>query len=161
MSRIRRSIARSQERSGCQGYSSSSGTGHSGGTGSSGAHVAVSGRRRHLQPQAIERARRAADRAGRDVCVACPGMQAAVAEQRLDDADVGAVLEQMSGEAVPQRMHGHALVESGGDTRRPAGGMQDGWMPRSGPPPGDCRGRMLICARSPRGRCSALWTGAP
>ena len=68
-----------------------------------GAHAAVSGRWRHLQPQTVERARRAADRVGGDVGVARRGVQAAVAEQGLDDADVGAVLKQMGGEAVPQR----------------------------------------------------------
>lgn len=49
-----------------------------------GAHVAASGRWRHLQSQAIGRARRAADRAGRDGGVTGRGVQAAMAEQRLD-----------------------------------------------------------------------------
>ena len=47
-----------------------------------------------------------------------------MAEQHLDDADVGAVLQQMGGEAVPQRVDRHALVEPGGGARRAAGRMQ-------------------------------------
>ena len=34
-----------------------------------------------------------------------------MAEQHLDDADVGAALQQMGGEAVPQRVHRHPLVK--------------------------------------------------
>jgi hypothetical protein len=34
-----------------------------------------------------------------------------VTEQHLDDADVDAAFQQMGGEAVPQHMHAHSLVE--------------------------------------------------
>jgi len=51
-------------------------------------------------------------------------LQVAVAEQRLDDADVGAVLQQMRGEAVPQRVHGDPFVELCRGAGGTAGRMQ-------------------------------------
>jgi hypothetical protein len=36
-----------------------------------------------------------------------------VSEQRLNDSDVGAALEEMGREAVAQRMQGHALLDPG------------------------------------------------
>ena len=56
------------------------------------AHRRGLGRRRHLQAQPVERAGRAADGVGRNLRVARRGVQAAVAEQRLNDADVSAAL---------------------------------------------------------------------
>ena len=47
-----------------------------------------------------------------------------MAEQHLDDADIGAVLEQMRGEAVPERVDRHPLVDAGGGPRRAAGRIQ-------------------------------------
>ena len=41
-----------------------------------------------------------------------PWSQVAVAEQRLDGADVGAGLQQVGGEAVAQRVRGDRLAES-------------------------------------------------
>ena len=34
-------------------------------------------------------------------------------EQSLDDADIGALLQKMGGEAVPQRLHGDGLADPG------------------------------------------------
>ena len=42
-------------------------------------------------------------------------------QQHLDDADVGLAFEQVGGEAVPERVHRHALVEPGGGR----GGVDD------------------------------------
>ncbi len=56
--------------------------------------------------------------------VARRGGQAAVAEQRLDDAEVGTALQQVGGEAMPQCMHRDALAEAGRGACRTAGGMQ-------------------------------------
>jgi hypothetical protein len=47
-----------------------------------------------------------------------------VAEQELDDADIGLVLEQMSGKGMPQRMDGDVLGKTRRRNRRTAGGMQ-------------------------------------
>ena len=41
-----------------------------------------------------------------------------MAEQDLDGPQVGAVLQQVGGEAVPQRMHGDVLVQPRGAARR-------------------------------------------
>src|SRR3954451_13682234 len=49
------------------------------------------------------------------------GVEAAVAEQDLDGPQVGAVLQQVSGEAVPKRMYGDVLVQPRGEARRLAG----------------------------------------
>ena len=70
-----------------------------------GRHDGSSGRLSHLQLEPVERALRAADRGGRDPGVTRRGRQVVVAEQHLDGTDVGAGFEQMSGEAVPQRVH--------------------------------------------------------
>jgi len=74
-------------------------------------HRCGSGRRRHLKAQPVERARRATDGAGRDLGVAGRSIHVAVAEQRLDDADIGAALQQVGGEAMTQRVHGDTLAQ--------------------------------------------------
>ena len=50
----------------------------------------------------------------RDVGVDGGGLEVAVSEQHLDRPDVGAGLEQVGGEAVPQGMDGDVLVQAGG-----------------------------------------------
>lgn len=55
-------------------------------------HRRCSDRRRHLEPQAIERTRCAPDGAGGNLRVARRRIQAGVPEQRLDDPDIGAAL---------------------------------------------------------------------
>ena len=83
-----------------------------------------------LKAQPVERAQRAADGAGRHLRVARCRIEAAVAEQRLDDADVSAALQQMGGEAMRQCMHGDALAETRRGACRAAGGMQHGCVDR-------------------------------
>ena len=48
----------------------------------------------------------------------------AMAKQRLDDADVGSTLQQVSGKAMPKCMHGDALAETRRGARGAAGSMQ-------------------------------------
>jgi len=57
----------------------------------------------HLQ-QEVERARHLADRANGDTCVERRRIELLVSEQNLDDPDIGLLLEEMGGKAVPQRM---------------------------------------------------------
>ena len=76
------------------------------------AHRRRSGGWRHLQPQAVERAWRAADRAGGDLGVARCGVHVAMAKQRLDNADVGAALQQVGRKAVAQRVDRDPLANS-------------------------------------------------
>src|ERR1700722_17280951 len=47
-----------------------------------------------------------------------------MAEQHLDGTNVSAGFQQMSGEAVAQRVHRHRLAERGRSTRSAAGGLQ-------------------------------------
>jgi hypothetical protein len=68
-----------------------------------------SGGRHHLQRQPIERALGSPDEARRDLRIAGCRRQLIVAEQNLDDPDIGAALQEMRREAVPQRVHCHAL----------------------------------------------------
>src|SRR6202051_4272039 len=82
------------------------------------AHRRRSGGWCHLEMQAVERAWRAADGAGGDLRVTRSGVQGAMPEQSLDNADVGAALQQVGGEAVPQRMDGDPLAQPGGGARR-------------------------------------------
>ena len=66
-----------------------------------------------VQDQPNERACRASDEAGRNLCIARRARQIGMAEQHLDDADIGAAFQEVGREAVPQRMDSHALVEPG------------------------------------------------
>src|SRR3546814_6409144 len=71
----------------------------------SGEHGPRSGGRYHLQAQPVEWALGPSDQPVRDLGVARRGRQVGVTEQDLDDPDVGAVLQQVRGEAVPERVH--------------------------------------------------------
>ena len=62
----------------------------------------------------VERAGDGAHRAGRDLGVEGGVVELGVAEQDLDDPDIDAVLEQMGGEAVAQRMRADPLGDVGG-----------------------------------------------
>src|SRR5881398_672112 len=57
----------------------------------------------HLQ-QEVERARHLADRADGDAGVERGRVELLVPEQDLDDPDIGLLLQQMGGKAVPQRV---------------------------------------------------------
>ena len=54
-----------------------------------------------------------ADRVERNACIARGGRDVPVAQQILDHPDVDALLKQMGGEAVPQRVHGDVFIEAG------------------------------------------------
>ena len=70
---------------------------------------------RHVE--LIERALHCRDQAGRDPRVARRRLQLLVSEQRLDRPDVGAAIEQVRGEAVPERVQRHLLLDAGGGER--------------------------------------------
>ena len=67
---------------------------------------------------------------GRDLRVSRRRGQIVVAEQDLDDPDVGPVLQEMRREAVAERVDRHALRQSGGLRRRAARRMQHGRIDR-------------------------------
>jgi len=54
------------------------------------------------------------DRGVGDTGVTGGGVEFGVAEQHLDDADVGILFQEMGGEAVPQGMRRHPLLDPGG-----------------------------------------------
>src|SRR5690349_4837271 len=66
----------------------------------------------HL-PQEVERARHLADRADGDAGVERRRVELLVSEQNLDDADIGLLLQEVGGKAVPQRMNADALGDAG------------------------------------------------
>src|SRR6201993_3415705 len=66
----------------------------------------------HL-PQKVERAGHLADRADGDAGVERRRVEFLVPEQNLDDANVGLLLQEMGGEAVPQRMNADTLGDAG------------------------------------------------
>lgn len=59
------------------------------------------------------------------LCVSRRGGQVVVAEQNLDDTDVGSALQKMGGKAVAQRKHRHPFVDAGRGARRTAGRIQN------------------------------------
>jgi hypothetical protein len=67
--------------------------------------------RRH---ELVEWAGYGADRGVGDTGVTRRGVELGVAEQYLDDADVGILFEQMGGEAVPQGMRRHPFLNPSG-----------------------------------------------
>jgi len=69
--------------------------------------------RSHLGQQQVERAGDLADRLDGDTRIQRRGVELLVTEQYLDDADIGLLLEQMRGEAMPQGVHADALVDPG------------------------------------------------
>lgn len=91
-----------------------------------GAHGSAVGRDLCLleQPELVERARDGAHRPGRDLGVEGGVVELRMSEQDLDDADVGAVPQQVGGEAVAQGVRPDPF----GDVWRPA------------PPRGRCDG---------------------
>ena len=62
-----------------------------------------------LQP--IQRAGQGLNRFGGDLGLNCRRFQLGVPEQHLNDADIGATLQQMCGKAVPQSMGRHLLLD--------------------------------------------------
>src|SRR4029077_17255421 len=66
----------------------------------------------HLQ-QEVERARHLADRADGDAGVKRCRVELLVSEQNLDDPNIGLLLQEMGGKAVPQRMNTDTLGDAG------------------------------------------------
>jgi len=81
--------------------------------------------RHHLQRQAVERAGRAADQPVGYLRVAGRGGQIVVAEENLDDPNIGPAFQKMGGKAVAKCMHRHPFVDASGSPRRTAGRVQD------------------------------------
>ena len=72
----------------------------------------------------FERARDLAERLDGDAGVERRGIELLVPEQHLDHANVDLLLQQMRGEAVPQRMQRHRLVDLGHLRRGMAGAVE-------------------------------------
>ena len=73
--------------------------------------------------QGFQRTGRGADLAGGDTQISGRGAQAAMAEQQLDGAQIGAGLQQMDGERMAQGMRGDRLGDAGSLKRLPAGDL--------------------------------------
>jgi len=86
--------------------------------------AAGSGGRHDLQPQPVERALGPSDEAVRHPRVARRARQIGMPQEHLNDPDIGAGLQEMSGKAVPQRVHRHVLGQAGRGAGRSAGGVQ-------------------------------------
>src|SRR5215469_10690690 len=67
----------------------------------------------HFVQQQVERTGHLTDRLDGDACVERRRVELLVSEQRLDDADIGLLLQQMRGKAVPQRMNTDAFGDAG------------------------------------------------
>src|SRR5215216_4782241 len=65
------------------------------------------------KPDPVEGAHDRADRGGGDTGVERGGLERGVPEQHLDHANVDVLLQQMRGEAVPERVRGHVLGDPG------------------------------------------------
>src|SRR4051794_7416527 len=63
--------------------------------------------------QEVERARHLAERADGDACVHRRRVELLVSEQNLDNSDVGLLLQEMRGEAVPQGMNTDTFGDAG------------------------------------------------
>src|SRR6516225_9804837 len=66
----------------------------------------------HLQQQ-VERACHLAERVDGDAGVERRRIELLVSEQHLDDADIGLLLQEMGGKAVPQRVNTNTLGNAG------------------------------------------------
>src|SRR5215472_2170544 len=73
----------------------------------------VSGGWLHLVQQQVERTGHLTDRLNGDPCIERRRVELLVSEQNLDDPDIGLLLQQMRGKAVPQRMNPDAFGDAG------------------------------------------------
>src|ERR1700675_1444049 len=80
--------------------------------------------RLHRRGEMLERAGDLAECLEGDTGVERRRIELLVPEQHLDDADVGLVLEQMRGKAMPQRVQGYGLVDLGHLRRGMAGPIE-------------------------------------
>ena len=74
----------------------------------------ASGRRCFAHVQQLERGLDLADHVERDPGIARCGLDVTMAKQVLDHADVDALLQEMGGKAMPERVHRHRFVEASG-----------------------------------------------
>ena len=111
------------------------------------AHHGVSTRRGDLQGQAVEGALRRSDHIGRDAGIERGRHQAVVAEQDLDDPDVGSGLQQMGRETVAQGVQRHPFGEARFLDSSTASGVQGSRMDRP--------------IRVAPGKQKRLWPGEP
>src|SRR5580704_13701515 len=81
-------------------------------------------RRPHPRDEMFERAGDLAERLEGDARIERGGIELLVPEQHLDHADVGLLLQQMRGEAVPQRVQRYGLVDLGHLRRGMAGPVE-------------------------------------
>src|SRR6476620_9346199 len=105
--------------------------------------------------QPVERALDAGDHAGGDTGIARRRVQFVVAQQRLDESDIGAILKQVGREAVAQRVQRHALPDPGrlGRLMEQAvelAGRHRLAAPEAGKQPTFCQGRSRIVPRRAR-----------
>ena len=98
-----------------------------------------------LQREVLQRAHDLADRLGGDAGVERRGIELGVPEQHLDHADVDLLLEQVGGEAVPQRVQRDALVDPGHLGRGMAGAIE---LARGQRLTGFCPGNSQPCGRA-------------
>src|SRR6267154_5815639 len=77
-----------------------------------------------LDRDMLQRAHDLADRLGGDPGIERRGVELGVTEQHLDDADIDVLLEQMGGEAVPERVRRHPLVDPGHAGSHMAGAIE-------------------------------------
>src|SRR5206468_4919586 len=107
----------------------------------------------HL-PQKVERAGHLADRADGDAGVERRRIELLVSEQDLDDADIGLLLQEMGGKAVPQRVNADTLGNAGTPRRQANDPVE---LARTRVPPAVARKQPGLSGRHP----SLLARGAP
>src|SRR6185437_13527298 len=80
--------------------------------------------RPHRRDKMLERARDLAERLEGDAGIERRRVELLMSEQHLDHANVGLLLEQMRGKAMPQRVQGYRLVDLGHQRRGMAGAVE-------------------------------------
>ena len=131
---------------------------HGAGSGGRGDRIGHDARRRL---QGVQRAGGGAHFAGRQPQVAGGGAQAAVAEQQLDGAQIGAGLQQVDGEGMAQGVRRDRLADVALEPCRSAGDLDGAWRDRlagqiAGKQPLLRPGRApVVCAG-----CPAAWARA-
>src|SRR5260370_10691906 len=80
--------------------------------------------RRHGRGEMLKRAGNLAERLDGDAGVERRRIELLVPKQHLDDANVGLLLEQMRGKAMPQRVQGYGLLDLGHLRRGMAGAVE-------------------------------------
>src|SRR5713226_415021 len=81
-------------------------------------------RRRLRDVQGLKGTLYLSDRIDRDPSISSGGVDMPVSEQVLDDADVHPLLQQVCGEAVPQRVDGDCLIQASSLSGKTTGALQ-------------------------------------